>query len=44
VHVIEQDISFLNDLHLSNAVLANAFVISNIPYFWKKGKIEQWKK
>jgi uncharacterized protein YqjF (DUF2071 family) len=44
VQVIEQHISFLNALHLSDAVLANAFVIRNIPYFWKKGKIEQWKK
>jgi len=44
VRVIEEHISFLDQLHLSNAVLVNAFVISNIPYFWKKGKIEQWKK
>ncbi len=42
--VIEEHISFLDQLHLSNTVLANAFVISNIPYFWKKGTIEQWKK
>ena len=26
-----------------NAVLANAFIIENIPYYWKKGKIEKWK-
>ncbi len=44
ISVIEQHISFLDGLHLPNAVLANAFVINNIPYFWKKGKIEQWKK
>ena len=44
VRVIEQHIAFLDALHLSGAILANAFVISNIPYFWKKGKIEQWKK
>jgi hypothetical protein len=44
IKIIEQNVSFLADLNLSNAVLANAFEITNIPYFWKKGKIEQWKK
>ncbi len=24
-------------------ILANAFEITNVPYYWKKGKIEQWK-
>lgn len=43
VKVLEYDFGFLNDLHLENAVLANAFVIKNIPYYWKKGKIETWK-
>ncbi len=36
--------SFLNTLHFKNIQLANAFVINNIPYSWKKGKIERWKK
>jgi hypothetical protein len=44
VRVIEYDISFLNSLHLNAAILANAFIINNIPYYWKKGKIEQWNK
>ena len=44
VKITEQNISFLNSLNLQNAVLANAFIIRDIPYFWKKGKIEQWKK
>jgi uncharacterized protein YqjF (DUF2071 family) len=44
IKIIEQNISFLATLNLQNAVLANAFEITNIPYFWKKGKIEQWKK
>lgn len=43
IKVVEQNISFLNSLHLKNALLANAFVIKYIPYFWKKGKMEQWK-
>jgi len=35
-------VSFLNQLKLNEIVLANAFVIKNIPYYWKKGKIEKW--
>lgn len=33
---------FLNGLNLKNVVLANAFEIKDIPYYWKKGKIEKW--
>jgi len=43
VKVIEYDFEFLRTLKLQNPVLANAFVIRNIPYHWKKGKIELWK-
>lgn len=42
VKVVEHNFSFLNSLNLHNTVLANAFVIKNIPYYWKKGKIEKW--
>jgi hypothetical protein len=34
--------SFINTLKFSEVVLANAFVINNIPYYWKKEKIEPW--
>jgi uncharacterized protein YqjF (DUF2071 family) len=44
IHVTDHSISFLKSLNLQGSVLANAFVISDIPYYWKKGKIEQWKK
>ena len=43
VRVIDYDFAFLNSLKLENPVLANAFLIKNIPYYWKKGKIEVWK-
>ncbi|MCB0515353.1 MAG: DUF2071 domain-containing protein [Chitinophagales bacterium] len=42
VRVIDYDIGFLRQLPLENSVLANAFVVRNIPYYWKKGKVEQW--
>jgi uncharacterized protein YqjF (DUF2071 family) len=43
VKIIEYDFAFLDSLNLATPVLANAFVVRNIPYYWKKGKIEQWK-
>jgi hypothetical protein len=42
IKVISHHISFLDSLQLKNVQLANAFVIQNIPYHWKKGKIEKW--
>jgi len=41
--VLNYDFEFLKTQNLKNVVLANAFIIENIPYQWKKGKIEQWK-
>jgi uncharacterized protein YqjF (DUF2071 family) len=43
VKVIDYDFDFLNSIKLENPILANAFVIKNIPYYWKKGKTETWK-
>lgn len=44
IKIITYDISFLRLLNLDEAILASAFVIRDIPYYWKKGKVEQWKK
>jgi len=43
VKVVDQSFSFIDNLKLNDVKLANAFIIRNIPYYWKKGKIEQWK-
>ena len=43
VKVVDYHFSFIDNLKLSDVKLANAFIIRNIPYYWKKGKIEQWK-
>ena len=43
VQVLKQSIGFIRDLKLENILLANAFVVSNIPYYWKKGRKELWK-
>jgi uncharacterized protein YqjF (DUF2071 family) len=44
VKVIDYNFSFINKLKLTDVKLANAFIVRNIPYCWKKGKIELWKK
>ncbi|MEO9070106.1 MAG: DUF2071 domain-containing protein [Ginsengibacter sp.] len=44
VKVINYHFSFINNMKLTDTNLANAFIIKNIPYYWKKGKIEQWEK
>ncbi|MES2850728.1 MAG: DUF2071 domain-containing protein [Bacteroidota bacterium] len=43
VKIIDYYFDFLDTLKLEKPILANAFVIKNIPYYWKKGKIETWK-
>ena len=43
VKVLDYHFSFIEKLNLHDAHLANAFIIRNIPYYWKKGKIEPWK-
>ena len=35
---------FLEQLNLSHLVLANAFAVHNVPYHWKKGRIEAWRR
>ncbi len=44
VEVFDYDFDFLKKLKLKNPILANAFIIKNVPYYWKKGKKEVWKK
>jgi uncharacterized protein YqjF (DUF2071 family) len=42
VNVLDCNFSFIDNLNLEGVKLANAFVIRNIPYYWKKGKTELW--
>jgi len=44
VKVISYNFSFIDKMKFTDTKLANAFIIKNIPYYWKKGKIEQWIK
>jgi len=42
VEVTNAKIGFLDSLNLRSLVPANAFIIENIPYYWKKGRLEKW--
>lgn len=44
VKVVDSKVGFVDSLQLKGVVLANAFVISNIPYYWKKGRKDKWKQ
>jgi uncharacterized protein YqjF (DUF2071 family) len=43
VEVIKHQVGFVQSLGLRSVTLANAFLVENIPYYWKKGKVEKWK-
>ncbi|MDX1959823.1 MAG: DUF2071 domain-containing protein [Leptospiraceae bacterium] len=44
IKVLDYSFEFLNSLNLKDYVLANAFIIKDIPYQWKKGKREIWNR
>ena len=43
IKIASYNFGFLDSLNLNEPILANAFDIQNIPYYWKRGKIEKWK-
>ena len=43
VKVDRYRVGFIEQLQLSQVRLANAFVLENIPYYWKKGRTEIWR-
>lgn len=43
LEIQKAEVGFIEDKGFKDIHLANAFVVSNIPYYWKKGKVEQWK-
>ena len=42
VKVNSYEFDFLDSLNLEGATLANAFEIRDIPYCWKKGRLDSW--
>jgi hypothetical protein len=43
LEVTQANVGFISGLDLNQVHLANAFLVSNVPYYWKKGKKERWK-
>ena len=43
VEVIQHRVGFVVSQGFKNIVLANAFLIEHVPYYWKKGKLDLWK-
>lgn len=44
VAVASHHVGFLQKLGFSQLILANAFAVHDIPYSWKKGRTEQWRR
>ncbi len=44
VAVASYHVGFLEKLGFSQLLLANAFAVHDIPYSWKKGRTEQWRR
>jgi uncharacterized protein YqjF (DUF2071 family) len=42
VEILESRIGFIDGLGLSDVVLANAFAVHDIPYYWRKGRKDLW--
>jgi len=42
VEVINDKVTFIESKNIKGLKLANAFMIENIPYHWKKGRKELW--
>jgi len=43
LEVREYQIPFLDELSLNGGVLANAFMVEDVPYYWKKGVLDSWR-
>jgi uncharacterized protein YqjF (DUF2071 family) len=43
VHVMAADVHYLKKMAFQEVVLANAFLLRDVPYYWKKGKTDLWK-
>lgn len=43
VEVIKDNIGFIKEKNFNGIILANAFMVENVPYHWKKGRKEVWK-
>lgn len=42
VQVLRDNLTFFDSINMANHQLANAFLIQDIPYVWKRGRTELW--
>ena len=43
VEIIKENVPFLRNRFDSEMNLASAFIVGNVNYSWKKGRIDTWK-
>ena len=43
IEIEHSSVDFIENLTETPGVLANAFEITHIPYYWKKGRVDRWK-
>jgi hypothetical protein len=41
--VSEWRLPFFQAMPLSDMVLANAFLVEQVPYEWRRGRVERWQ-
>lgn len=44
VEIRAYKVGFIESLGFTKCMLANAFIIENVPYYWKKGRQEKWQQ
>lgn len=42
INIDEYKVDFVQQLGLTEIKLASAFEVKNVPYYWRKGRIEKW--
>jgi hypothetical protein len=42
INILDYNFPFLKQLNIMDPILANAFIINDIPYYWKTGKQDLW--
>lgn len=43
VEIVKDEIGFITEKKFKGIVRANAFMVENLPYYWKKGRKDKWE-
>lgn len=44
MNILDYNFPFLQQLNIGKPLLANAFIINDIPYYWRKGEQDLWQQ